>query len=72
MWNSSSMIVDVETSFLHGDLKETMYMMAPKGTMISKQRCLKLHKTLYGLVQAARQFYLKVAAILQEIGFKVS
>jgi hypothetical protein len=64
--------MDVETAFLHGELKETIYMAAPKGTNIPKHQCVKLNKALYGLVQAARQFYLKFADILQQIDFKVS
>jgi Reverse transcriptase (RNA-dependent DNA polymerase) len=36
MWNLSSMIMDVETAFLHGDLREDIYMMSPKGSNIRK------------------------------------
>jgi Reverse transcriptase (RNA-dependent DNA polymerase) len=53
-----SVILDVETAFLHGELDEEIYMQAPKGITISKNQCVKLDKALYGLVQAARQFYM--------------
>jgi Reverse transcriptase (RNA-dependent DNA polymerase) len=30
-WNLKAKVVDIETAFLHGDLKETIYMEIPKG-----------------------------------------
>jgi Reverse transcriptase (RNA-dependent DNA polymerase) len=72
MWKVPSIIMDVETAFLHNDLKETIYMQAPKGTDIPKDSCVKLNKALYGLVQAARQFYLKLSGVLKDLGFTIS
>jgi hypothetical protein len=54
MQNLPSMIKDVETAFLHGDVKEDIYMTSPKGTNLPTTQCVKLNKALYGLVQAAR------------------
>jgi Reverse transcriptase (RNA-dependent DNA polymerase) len=30
-WNLSGKVIDIETTFLHGDLKETIFMDTPKG-----------------------------------------
>ena len=64
-----AVIIDIETAFLHGDLQEDIYMMAPKGGDFKHDECVKLNKALYGLVQAARQFYIKFAKVLNKIGF---
>jgi Reverse transcriptase (RNA-dependent DNA polymerase) len=50
-------VVDIETAFLHGDLKETIYMEIPRGMEASTDECLMLNKTIYGLVQSNREFY---------------
>jgi hypothetical protein len=42
--------------FLHGDLKETIYMEIPNGMKANIDECLILNKTIYGLVQSAREF----------------
>ena len=43
--------LDVKTTFLHGDLKEELYMEQPKGFVASGQEHLvcRLRKSLYGL-----------------------
>ncbi|KAL1540901.1 hypothetical protein AAHA92_25185 [Salvia divinorum] len=63
--------LDVKTTFLHGDLIETIYMEQPKGFIVSGQEekvCL-LKKSLYGLKQSSRQWYIKFDAHLSSIGF---
>jgi Reverse transcriptase (RNA-dependent DNA polymerase) len=52
--------LDVETTFLNGDLEEEIYMKLPQGFNgedpgLSKTKALKLNKSIYGLVQAGRQ-----------------
>ena len=47
------MIFYVETAFLHGDLKEQIYMDCPEGMEHKEDECLLLIKSIYGLVQAS-------------------
>ena len=63
-------IVDVETAFLHGDLDEEIYMNCPPGLSSKEDECLFLLKTIYGLVQAARQYYKKFTKALIEKGYE--
>jgi hypothetical protein len=69
VWKLSSKIVDVETAFLHGDLEEEIYMDCPQGMAHDDSQCLLLQKTIYGLVQSARQFFKKLVECLKNIGF---
>ena len=63
-------IVDVVTAFLYGDLEETIFMKIPAGleenlqTTFDKDNCIILEKSLYGLVQAARQFHKKLLDVM--------
>jgi len=68
---------DVETAFLYGKLDEPLYMKLPDGFLnYSDQRkqfegyqqkdlVLKLHKTIYGVVQAARAFNSSFNTVLE-------
>jgi hypothetical protein len=38
-WNFKAKVVDIETTFLHGNLKETIYMEIPKGMEASLDEC---------------------------------
>lgn len=51
--------VDVKTSFLHGILKEEVYIEQPQGFEAHDRRThvCRLKKTLYGLKQAPRDWY---------------
>ena len=53
--------LDVKKAFLDGDLKEDIYMEQPEGFQVIGQesRVYKLKKSLYGLKQSSRQWYLK-------------
>jgi Reverse transcriptase (RNA-dependent DNA polymerase) len=39
-WNLKAKVVDIKTAFLHGELKETIYMEIPKGMEGSFDECL--------------------------------
>ena len=50
----SAQIVDIETAFLYGDLKEENYMECYQGMSdVKKDDCVILNKCIYGLVQPA-------------------
>ena len=53
-WNLNAKVVNIKTAFLHGDLKETIYMEIPKGMKANDNEFLILNKIIYGLVQSAR------------------
>ena len=57
---------DVKTTFLHGDLEEDIYMQQPQGYEVKRKENLvcKLKKSLYGMKQAPRQWYLKFDKIM--------
>lgn len=62
--------IDVQTAFLNGDLDEPIYLKIPDGyKMPEGYDVLELHKALYGLVQAARQWYKTLSSYLLGIGF---
>lgn len=66
--------MDVRNAFLNGELSETVYMRQPEG-FIDQQypsRVFKLRRTLYGLKQAAREWYKTITIFLNSIGFSNS
>jgi len=64
--------LDVKTAFLHGELREDVYVSQPEGftNKESKEKVYKLHKALYGLRQAPRAWNTKLNEILKELKFK--
>jgi hypothetical protein len=56
--------LDVNNSFLHGDLEEDVYKIVPQGVTTSKpnQVCMFM-KSLYGLKQASRKWYEKLTSL---------
>ena len=52
--------MDVKTAFLHGDLKEEIYMQQPEGFVTNPSLVCRLKKSLYGLKQAPRAWYAKI------------
>lgn len=62
---------DVKTAFLNGSLKEEIYMKPPQ-IMNIPEKVLKLHKSLYGLKQAARAWNIVFHNNLLLCGFKQS
>lgn len=60
--------LDVKTAYLNGPLEEEIYMKAPDG-FNSSSRFWLLHKGLYGLRQAGRQWYLTLHDAYSDLGF---
>lgn len=70
---------DVQTAFLYGDLKQTVFLLKPDGWDIFANenglgltaKYMKLNKTIYRLVQAARAWWRKLMVTLKQHGFTV-
>ena len=64
--------MDVRTAFLNGDLHEDVYMTQPEGFVVEAKEHMgcKLKKSIYGLKQSARMWYLKFDEIIRNFGFK--
>jgi hypothetical protein len=62
--------LDVPQAFTQAELKEVVYMEMPEGFAIPGMVC-KLKKSLYGLKQSPRNWYLLVSAFIRdELGFR--
>ena len=63
--------MDVSTAFLHGHLKEEIYLEQPEGYLKPGQesKVCKLLKSLYGLKQASRVWYERFNNYLLLIGY---
>lgn len=65
--------LDINTSFLHGDLDEEVYMKCSQGLKVSiKNIVCKLNKSIYGLKQASRQWNQKLTNTVLDLGFSES
>lgn len=64
--------MDIKTAFLNGDLSEDVYVTQPVGfeDLCEEHMVCKLKKSIYGLKQASRQWYLKFNMIITQNGFK--
>lgn len=62
--------MDVSNAFLHGDLEEEIYMKLPQGfTSSDPTKVCRLRKSLYGLRQSPRCWYVKLSDALEKFGF---
>ena len=69
-----SQVMDVETAFLYGEIGEEIFMESPVGMEeidlgSSSEDCYQLVKGIYGLCQAARQFWRKFVDTAKEEPF---
>lgn len=65
--------LDVNNTFLHGDLDEEVYMKLPQHFRDkAEHRVCRLRKSIYGLKQASRNWYYKFTKVLLEMGYKQS
>jgi len=65
--------MDVHNAFLHGDLKEDIYMKPPPGFKTTDPSLVcKLKKSIYGLKQAPRCWFEKLSTSLLKFGFTQS
>ena len=64
----------VKTTFLHGELEEQIFMHQPEGFVIEGKEghVYRLKKSLYGLKQSPRQWYLRFDTIMIEHGYSRS
>jgi len=60
--------LDVKTTFLHGDIKEEIYMEQPEGYEEPEKE--QLMCSFYGLKQAPRQWYKKFESFMTKHSFK--
>jgi hypothetical protein len=66
--------MDVVTAFLNAELDEEIYMAQPPGlppklNANGEEMVLRLHKSIYGLKQASRQWYRLIDSIFKSLGF---
>ena len=69
-----AVLLDVETAFLYRKMEEEIYMEIPTGYIEvyqdpGKDTVLKLQMTMYGLVQAAQQWFNRLSEILITLRF---
>ena len=63
--------MDVKTAFLNGFLKEELYVMQLEGFVDPKgvNKVCKLHRSIYGLVQASQSWNIRFDEVIKAYGF---
>jgi hypothetical protein len=71
-WNLHQL--DLKNAFLHGDLREEVYMHIPPGfsTTQTEGKVLRLHRSLYGLKQSPRAWFDRFYRAIIPMGYKQS
>jgi hypothetical protein len=73
MHNLKGKQIDFTQAFPQAKLKEDIYLRFPAGFEHKNDKwALKLKRNLYGLVQASRNWFLKLSAVYERLGFKQS
>jgi hypothetical protein len=73
MHNIKGKQIDFTQAFPQAKIKEDIYLRLPAGFEHKNDKwALKLKRNLYGLVQASRNWFLKLSAIYERLGFKQS
>jgi len=72
--NLHAVLLDVETAFLYGKLEEEIYMEIPLGYKEvyadpGNEKVLVYKMAMYGLVQAARQWFKRLSDVLITLGY---
>ena len=65
--------MDVKTAFLNGDLDEEIYMEQPLGFIKKgmENKVCKLKRSIYGLKQSSRQWYLRFHRVITSYDFQM-
>jgi hypothetical protein len=65
--------MDVKTTFLNGELDEEIYMVQPLGFEVQGHECkvCRLKRSIYGLKQSSRQWYLRFHDSITSFGFEM-
>jgi hypothetical protein len=63
-------LFDIGTAFLNATMSHEVYMEVPEGVEAEMDECCLLLKSIYGTVQAAREWGLHFARIMESLGFK--
>ena len=63
--------MDVKTTFLHGDLEDQIYMKNHEGFIVKleKELICKINKSIYGLKESPKMWYLKFHMYIQQLKF---
>ncbi|GBM49558.1 Retrovirus-related Pol polyprotein from transposon TNT 1-94, partial [Araneus ventricosus] len=61
---------DVKTAYLYSDIEETVYMLPPPGfeRLVGDGKVCKLKRSIYGLPQSGRNWYMKIKSELEKFG----
>ncbi|GBM86800.1 Retrovirus-related Pol polyprotein from transposon RE1 [Araneus ventricosus] len=61
---------DVKTAYLYSDIEETVYMLHPPGfeKLVGDEDVCKLKRSIYGLPQSGRNWYMKIKSELEKFG----
>jgi hypothetical protein len=64
--------IEVMTTLLNGELAENVFMAQPKGFVVSGKENMGCHlrRSIYGLKQASRQWYIKFDHTIKKFGFE--